>query len=870
MNHYSIRALILLLSVHLSGSGQQPISPLVSSFEHHQLLRKNSTFRLDWIPLGPTVNSARAEAIQLDTDHPGTIYVAFGSGGLWKTVNHGITWNPIFEQMPSQGIGDIALAPSNSNILYVGTGESLKKARNFTMPGTGIYKSTDAGESWEHLGLNDSWQIGEIAVHPTNPDIVIVCVLGHFWSKNKNRGIYRSSNGGETWEQVLYLDDQTGANDVVFSPSNPDIVYASTWENNPGVMGEKSGVYRSADGGITWEAVSQGLPSGPMVGRIGVAVSYSNPDKAYALIDNRGESPSSEIYKTENGGLLWERTHQEDLDIFSVIGWYFTDIYVSPENDNEIFALGVRLGYSADGGKTFSLLGGRVSHITPSAAQGMHLDHCELWIHPDNPNHLALANDGGLYISYDKGESWMHYNNIPAGEFYDITVDTQNPYFIYGGVQDDATVFGPSTEWNPSFPDPWKYLWIDAWNGGDGCVTQVDPKDPNTVYFSSQHGAARRWDRSKDSSVSIQPGFREGSEDTLKFNFVTPYFISPHQSNTLYHGGNFVFKSTDRGDQWEVISGDLSISSRPEKKALAMGALAESPLVKGKLYAGTDRGAFWVSNKDGAKWQERSEGIANHYIRSICPSRFRKERVYMAMTGLNNDTLECFLYATEDDGSHWKLITANLPNEPANVILEDPVNENILYAGLHRGVYLSTNRGESWSYLGLKMPVSSIADLEIHEPSMDLIAATHGRGIYKLNVKPIQEKYQPSSKLNETRLFDLPVSYRPWHNDSHKEANYRTLKKTAITFWLAEAQAVKFELYDSGNQLIWAKDMDGNEGFNQYRWDLVYQREESNLPYFIHYEKFLESGTYQFILKTKEGEYQRELVVKESTSPNLP
>ena len=819
--------------------------------------------------MGPTLNSARAEAIQLDTEHPGTIYVAFGSGGLWKTVNHGITWNPIFEHMPSQGIGDIALAPSNNNILYVGTGESLKKARNFTMPGTGVYKSTNAGESWEHLGLDDSWQIGEIAVHPTNPDIVIVCVLGHFWSKNETRGIYRTSNGGETWEHVLYLDEQTGANDVVFSPSNPDILYASTWENNPGVMGGNSGIFRSTDGGITWEATSQGLPSGPMLGRIGVAVSYSNPDKAYALIDNRGESPSSEVFKTENGGLLWERTHKDDLDIFSVIGWYFTDIYVSPENDNEIFGLGVRMGYSSDGGKTFSLVGGRVSHITPSAAQGMHLDHCELWIHPENPDHLALANDGGLYISYDKGKSWMHYNNIPTGEFYDITVDTQDPYYIYGGVQDDATVFGPSTEWNPSFPDPWKYLWIDAWNGGDGCVSQVDPEDSNTVYFSGQNGAARRWDRSKDSSVSIRPSFEEGKEDTLKFNFITPYFISPHQSNTLYHGGNFVFKSTNRGDQWEVISSDLSISASPEKEAHAMGALAESPLEKGKLFAGTDRGAFWVSKNDGATWQERSKGIANHYIRSICPSRFRQGRVYMAMTGLNNDTLGCFLYASEDDGNHWKLISANLPDEPANVILEDPVNENILYAGLHRGVYISTDRGSSWSYLGMQMPVTSISDLEIHEPSMDLIAATHGRGIYKMNVKPIQERSQSTLKLNETRLFDIPVSYRPWHNDTHKEANYRTLKKTAITFWLSENQPVNLELFNAEQQLIWFKEMDGREGLNQYRWDLVFQREESNLPYFIHYEKFLESGIYEIMLKSREGDYPGKFEVRESVSPNV-
>jgi len=484
--------LVFLFCIQLFVHGQQAPSPLSASFDQYQLLKKNSSFRLDWISLGPTVNSARAESIQLDPEHPGTIYVAFGSGGLWKSVNHGITWKPIFEQMPTQGIGDIALAPSNSNILYLGSGESLKKARNFTMPGTGVYKSRDAGRTWEHMGLNDSWHIGEIAVHPTDPDILVVCVLGHFWSKNKNRGIYRTTDGGVNWEHVLYLDEQTGANDIVFSPSNPDIVYATVWENNPGVSGQNSGVFTSKDAGKTWEPSREGLPSGPEVGRMGIAVSYSNPQKAYVLIDKRGESPAAEVYRTENGGLQWKKTHEEDLNIFSVIGWYFTDIYVSPDNDDEIFTLGVSVGHSKDGGQTFSSVGGRVSHMTPSAAQGMHLDHCELWIHPKNPDMLALANDGGLYISYDRGLSWMHYNNIPAGEFYDITVDTRNPYLIYGGVQDDATVFGPSTEWNPSFPDPWKYLWIDAWNGGDGCVNQVDPQDPNTVYFSLQNGAARR------------------------------------------------------------------------------------------------------------------------------------------------------------------------------------------------------------------------------------------------------------------------------------------------------------------------------------------------------------------------------------------
>ncbi len=867
----NLRLLILaLLSVPLTNSGQQPCSPLVASFEQYQVLKEKTTFQLDWISLGPTVNSARAEAIQLDPGHPGTIYVAFGSGNLWKTVNHGITWKPIFENMPSLGIGDIAMAPSNSNILYVGTGESLKKARNFTMPGTGVYRSGDAGESWEHVGLNDSWHIGEIAIHPTNPDIVIACVLGHFWTKNKNRGIYRTMDGGKTWEHVLYLNDQTGANDVVFSPSNPNIIYATTWENHPGVSGKNSGIYRSTDGGKTWEPSQNGLPSGPEVGRMGIAVSYSNPEKAYVLIDNRGNKPSTEVYKTENGGLLWKRTHVDDLDLFSVIGWYFTDIYVSPENDEEIFALGVRMGHSTDGGKTFSLIGGAVSHINPSAAQGMHLDHCELWIHPENPNHIALGNDGGLYISYDKGETWMHYNNIPAGEFYDITLDSQKPYVIYGGVQDDATVFGPSLEWNSAFPDPWKYLWIDAWNGGDGCVTQVDPDDPNTVYFSSQKGAARRWNRATDSSVSIRPALPEGVNDTLRFNFVTPYFISPHHSKTLYHGGNYIFKSTDRGDHWELISQDLSISSRPEKRALATGALAESPIEKGVLYAGTDHGAFWVSNDDGGTWQERSDGIPNHYIRSICPSRFQKGRVYMAMTGLNYDNLENSLYQSEDHGKHWKLMSANLPDEPANVILEDPTNENILYAGLHRGVYISTDRGVSWSYLGRQMPATSIADLEIHHPSMDLIAATHGRGIYKMNVKPIQEKYRYLSKANETILFEIPVAHRPWHNDTHKEPNYRTVKKTAITYWLPKAQQVRLEIHNEKKKLIWSDEIEGTAGFNQFRWDLVYQREDSNRPYFIHHEKFLETGIYQITLKTAEATYHRELVVREGKSPNLP
>jgi photosystem II stability/assembly factor-like uncharacterized protein len=551
---------------------QQTPSPLEASFRTYQQMKRETPYKLKWVPLGPMVNSARADVVQVDASRPGTMYVGFGSGGLWKTVNQGISWECVFEDQASLGIGDMELAPSNPNIIYLGTGENLKKPRNFTLPGTGMYRSNDAGKTWQHIGLEDSWSIAEIAIHPKDPDIVLVAVLGHLWSKNKNRGLYQTKNGGKTWEQVLYKDDATGANDVVIAPSNPKIMYASTWEVYPGIAGKNSGVYRSYNGGKTWTACTNGLPTGSLVGRIGLAVSSKNPLKAYALVDNlhnpKGES--AELYKTTDGGLTWAKTHSTPVYNFSVIGWYFTDVYVNPQDDDEVYCLGVRLAHSVDGGKTFSFIGGNVTRSTPSLAKGFHLDQCELWINPNNPRHLAAGNDGGFYVSYDKGLSWFHYNNIPVGEFYDITIDQKN-YVIYGGTQDNATVYGQPKEIKPHFPDTWKYLWIDPWDGGDGCVSQVDPEDENTVYYSAQHGHAIRYDKKMDTTHLIQPQLPENSIDTLVFNYITPYFISPHQSKTLYHGGNFIFKSTDRGDNWEVISPNLAVSGIKEKKIVFNG-----------------------------------------------------------------------------------------------------------------------------------------------------------------------------------------------------------------------------------------------------------------------------------------------------------
>ncbi|MEI6088408.1 MAG: hypothetical protein WCR66_12505 [Bacteroidota bacterium] len=849
---------------------QQEPSPLMSSFQTYQKMKEATTFNLNWISLGPTVNSARADVVQVDTVHPGTMYVGYGSGGLWKTIDNGLTWNSIFENQASYSIGDFAIAPSNSNILYIGTGEHLKKPRNFTLPGTGMYRSDDAGKTWQHIGLDDSWSIAEIAVHPQNPNIVLVSVIGHLWTKNKNRGLYRTEDGGKTWEQVLYKNDMTGGNDIVITTSNPQIMYTTLWEVYPGISGEHSGVYKSSDGGKTWEPCKNGLPSGPKVGRISVSVSFTNPDKAYALVDNLGNAKdqAAELYKTVDGGITWTKTHAGPFKIFSLYGWYFTNVYVNPKDDEEVFCLGIRLAHSTDGGKTFSFIGGKVNHMTPSIAQGLHLDQSELWINPNNPNHLALGNDGGLYVSFDKGLSWMHYNNIPTGEFYDIAIDSST-YTIYGGTQDDATVYGPAKELNTQYNDPWKYLWIDPWDGGDGCITQVDPMNKNIIYYSQQHGDAVRLDRVTDKTVSIKPTLPKSIHDTLKFNYITPYFISAYQNKTLYHGGNYIFKSTNSGDTWNVISPNISISTFKDKNANAAGALVESPIKKGLLYTGTDKGAFWVSKNDGNHWQESSLGLANNYIRSISASKFKVSRVYLCMTGINNDDLHSYIYASEDYGAHWKCIVNGLPDEPFNVIKEDPTNENILYAGGLRGVFVSINRGLDWSLLGNNLPQTAIADFKIHLPTMDLVVATHGRGIYKINLKPIQQSINLKSLNSKNQFFEIDTLKRPWFNSNGGEPLQKSIEKVDFTFWLNQAQLLTICIRDKSNKEIWKINYEGKPGLNNYRWNLVLSKKESNEPYFIHYEKFIEAGKYTLMATSPSDHFEQPFIVVNGISPYI-
>lgn len=827
----------------------------MTSFAQHQKHQKETLFGLEWIPLGPTSNSALVETFQVDLQHPGTIYLGFGSGNLWKTTNNGLSWKPIFENYPSYGIGDVALAPSNTNIVYLGTGETLKKPRNFTMPGTGMYRSDDGGDTWRHIGLSDTWHISKVTVHPTNPDIVYVAAVGHLWSTNQNRGVFRSVNGGMTWEHVLFVNDRTGANDVVMAPSNPDIVYASVWESFPGVSGVNSGIYKSTDGGKNWKKSDEGLPVDAGRGRIGLGVSYQNPDKVYALLDHRdkakgpdGTTPgAAEVYQSLDGAKSWKRTHTEELMIFSVIGWYFADIVVDPRNDDEIYALGVRMAHSKDGGKTFSLIGGDVYHLFPNPAEPLHLDQCELWINPISPNHLALANDGGFYMSYDKGATWMHYNNIPTGEFYDITIDHRKPYAIYAGAQDDATVSGPGNEWIPKRYDNWKYVWIDPWSGGDGCVTVVDPLDSNTIYYSSQEGGIRRMDLR--SRISVQAQVSEEQRKSLRFNFISPYFLSLH-SRSLYLGANRVMKSDDQGRTWVPVSPDLTQGKEKAKSSLAIGAVVESPIKAGLLYAGTDKGLFWVTSDGGITWTEGSQGLPPAYVRSIAPSKYKESRVYAALSGINYDDFATYLYKSEDFGKTWEKINGNLPSEVAYVIKEDPVYENVLYAGLYRSVYISVDQGKQWAQLGTGLPAAAVSDLEMDERTQDMVLSTHGRGIFKFNRHPLYEWLSGGMK-HEDRMFPVPAATSPDPKKLPDHSNTMVYEKLPFTFYQQTAGEATLSLINEQQEVVWETKLNLRSGFNQYRWDFVVRRQNSPLPYFVGYMEFVKPGKYTVRLTGK-------------------
>lgn len=729
-----------------------------AAWRTHQQLAVASPFAaLPWRVLGPAHQGTRVEAIAVPSGSRNTIYVAPSDGNLWKTVNNGLTWTPVFDRESAFAIGDVAVAPSNADIVWVGTGVVQPRFAGYAYPGTGVFKSTDAGKTWTNMGLAETHHIGKVLIDPTDPNVVFVAAMGHQWTPNRERGVFKTTDGGRTWTHVLALDDVTGAIDLAQDPSDRRVLYASMWQIEAGA---KSGIYRSTDAGATWTKLGNGLPTG-LMGRSNIAIAPSRPQTVYVFLDNRapvanGEGGRTyvggEVYRSDDRGLSWRKANTEDLyPVFSVYGWKFCDVRVSPDNPEEIYILGNRAFHSTDGGKTYARIGETIRRLRQTEGLVMHLDHHELWIDPADPNHLLLGNDGGVMASWDRGRSWLHMNTIPAGQFYSVAVDMAEPYNIYGGTQDDAALFGPGTytvDDTRNENEPWKHVYLDQWTGGDSFVVLPDPEDRRYVYYTHQNGDLRRMDTAgpsiqtgSPSSQRIMPRAPRG-EAPWRIGWYMPYAISAFDPATLYAGANRLLKTTNRGQTWTAISPDVSDPPGGDRATVPYGTitmLSESPNDRGLLYVGTESGQVHVTRDGGTTWTRIDAGLPKKWVSRVIASQHDLGTAYVTFTGYREDDTRAYAYRSTDFGAHWTPIAGNLPAESINVIREDPRNPDVLYVGTDGGVYVSLDRGASWLSLSATLPTTPVHDLVVHPRDDEIVIGTHGRGVFVLDARPIQQ-----------------------------------------------------------------------------------------------------------------------------------
>ena len=857
----------------------------LQSWARHVQLRDASPFRgLNWQSLGPRFQGGRVERIAA-VPGTGIIYAGFGSGSLWKTVNNGLTWAPIFDDQPTGTIGDVAVAPSNPNILYVGTGESLLARSSFA--GVGVFKSVDAGATWTHLGLADTHQIGRVAIHPKNPDIVFVAALGHLFTPNEERGVFKTKDGGKTWRKVLYVSDKAGGADVVFDPSRPDTLYAATNEHdrtawNSVEHGPGSGVYKSIDGGETWKKLAGGLPDGAFIGRIGLAVAASAPQTVYAFIANqtpveetrpegkRMVATGPEVYRSDDRGEHWRKLPMQNDRVR--LGSYGV-IAVAPDNPDLFYALAPNLQRSADGGRTFDQMGGLVTHLYEHPSPALHLDHHDLWIDPTDAKRMILGNDGGVYVTSDRGATWLHLNNIPAAEFYSISLDQADPYLIYGGTQDDSALFGPSDRVPlDGVRDPWRYVWIDLWGGGDSYVTAVDPADPETIYFEQQFGDFQRKNMRTGQIRRIQPKAEKG-EPELRYNWMSPFIISSHNSGIVYFGANRLFRSLNRGDNWMAVSPDLTTQPGPEKQGNVpygtITTISESPLRPGLLYVGTDDGRVWVTRNDGAEWTEIGRGLPRKWISRVIASSHAAGTAYVTLTGYRENDYTPYIFKTADFGATWQPIAAGLPDEQVNVIREDLRSAAMLYIGTDQGgVYVSKNAGASWVSMSANLPPAPVHDIAIHAREREMVIATHGRSIFKVDLVPVQELSEAIT-AGSIHLFPTRPAMLPQSRDYGGDWALETRRPAAFTYSLKSAGPVSLRILDEKGQVVLAREEQGRAGINVAAWDLLVSGGYLSPAVLGPGAKLIGSGEYRIELQSGAAKASGTLTVQRPSSPKV-
>jgi photosystem II stability/assembly factor-like uncharacterized protein len=861
------KLIIGIIAGILAGNALLAQKSQLESFKDFKNMEESSPFRtFQWQSVGPSFQGGRVESIDCPPGQPGIIYAGFGSGSLWKTTNQGLTWKCIFQDEASFSIGDVAVSPSNPEVIYLGTGEGLRATRGYTFVGSGIYKSVNGGKKWTFTGLPDSHHIGRLVIDPNDPDMVFAAVMGHMWSKNTERGLYMTRDGGNSWSRILYISDSVGVADAVWDPVNKTL-YAASWEM---IQGKGSGIYRSTDLGQTWKKCTDGFPENAGIGRIGLAVSPTHPNTVYAVVDNRNKIQGkettdligAEIYRSDDSGLHWSRTHSGLLDIYSNFGWAFGDIRVSPVNSKKIYVLGVQTIVSIDGGKSFARLSGLVHHLEPNRGNFLHLDHHDLYLDPLNPDYMVLGNDGGVYVTQDAGFNWLHCNTIPTGEFYDLYIDeSQGVPVAYGGTQDNSCVFGSLDGISDGGEKvPWQYVWLDPWSGGDGFTARPDPESPDYVYYASQNGNLNRKDIRTGESKYIAPSAEKG-ESPIRTSWFTPWFISGHTGHSIYYGANKVYRSINKGDSWYRLSPDLCYSEEPQRKSRALTALAESPVKQGLLYAGTEKGALWISRDDGINWIEISKTLPVKSVNSLCPSVHLEGRVYCVLRGLDEDDYLPYLYISENKGVTWKSITAGLPRDRINCIIEDPENQNLIYIGTDRGIFLSPDLGESWVALSSSLPTASVQKLAWAAGHAYLVAATHGLSLFTLFAEPIRHFYQIQDSKQE-HLLGVKPGKLPDSNDFTGDYDWNSLSLTEVYWYQPSAGSMVIILTDSSDKQVFGTRFDAVKGINVWRWNQVTGYEEDPGLYPIPEIKFPAPGNYILTIQGQGMIIKSDLVIR--------
>lgn len=834
-----------------------------------QQLTKDHFNGLTFRNIGPAVMSGRIVDLAVVESDTYTFYAATATGGVWKTTDNGVTFEPVFEKENTHSVGDIAVHQANPNILWVGTGERAN--RQSSGWGDGVYVSHDAGKSWKHVGLEDSHHIGRIVLHPTDTNVAYVAAMGHLWGPNEERGLYKTENGGESWERLIYVDENTGVVDVAMDPSDPNIMYAATYQRRRRPYGfhgggPGSGLHKSTDGGKTWKELKTGLPEGDY-GRIGISIYRSNPEVVFASVEQGFQYNASTAYNERRAGLYRSRDKGETWEFMS--DWnprpmYASQPLVDPSDESRIYMMN-QYSYSSDSGRTFR-----------APRQSLHGDDRILWVNPNDSRHVIKGDDGGIGISYDRGLKWLFVNNLPLSQYYRISTDNAKPYNVYGGLQDNGSWVGPSETYSSGgiINADWKRL-----GGGDGFLNLVDRNEPDVVYTESQYLGLSRYNMKTEQRQSIRPGDPQGrigprrnwdawgpglpepelGNAMAPGNWDGPFFLSHHDGNTIYAGTNILWKSSDNGETWESL-GDLTTKVN-RRELMIMGqradtstaslddgipyyptltAIAEDLHTQGMLYVGTDDGLLQVSWDDGQTWNNVTDRLAGlpeeTWINTFEPSSHKAGTAYVAINNYRNNDFNNYIYKTTDYGKTWASVEGDLPEgRVARTLREDPKNPNVLYLGTELGLFYTNNGGRNWVELKSNMPTLPFNDLVIQARDNDLVLGTHGRGVWILdNINALQE-LTPEVLKQEAELFSIGdaemINYsgRGAHTGDMFYRGENPQYGAAIDYYLKDTVAkdnISITIHELSGKKISSVRPSNDKGINRVHWTFRYEVED--------------------------------------------